>query len=124
MEELLTTQEVIALFEGLMRAEERRLRAKYPRCCRFRWEIAEESLHLEISVRKRKFELYVGDKIDIVAWYNCRSCGVDDYISDFSYLHYTDEEVWTLARLLQTRYFPILENPEASSEDLFPEMRE
>ena len=119
-----SVHEIVALFEGLLNAEERRLRSKYPRNCRFKWEIEEDSLHVQISVRKRKFELYVGDQIDMVAWYNSRSCGVDDYISDFTNLGCTDGNVLQLVRLMQARYFPILENPDTPSEELFPEMWE
>lgn len=122
--ERMTVHEVVALFEGLVQAEERRLRAKYQYGGRFKWEIGEEELHIQFVIRKRKFELYVGSMIDAVLWYDKRSCGVDDYISDCSSTPYTNEDVLRLARLLQSRYFPLLENPEVSSEELFPEMWE
>lgn len=66
----------------------------------------------------------MGAQIDMVAWYNSRSCGVDDYISDYTGRGYTDGDVLQLARLLQVRYFSILENPDTPSEELFPEMWE
>lgn len=106
----MTIYEVAALFEGLVRAEERRLRVKYPRGGRFTWELGNDELHVVFIIRKRKLELFVGKMIEITSWYANQDGSVDDYVSDYSSTTYTQDEAITLAHLLQTRHFPLLEN--------------
>lgn len=106
----MTIHEVAALFEGLVHAEERKLRMLHPRGGRFTWDLGDDELHIVFTIRKRKLELFVGQMIDIALWYDNQRDSVEDYISDYSSTPYTQDDVIALARLLQTRYFPILEN--------------
>lgn len=115
-----TQTEVIALFEGLMTAEHRKLKAQFPRC-RLQKEPTEEGMILRAANGRRKCEIVIGDKIELSSWRNERY-GVDDYLSSWTYPAYSDEEVLELARYVQTVYFPLLEQPDQTSEDLFPEL--
>ena len=116
----ITKNQAIALFEGLMIAEHRKLKEKFPRC-RLRREIADAGMTLEIQNGRRRCEVSVSEKLDVTCWRNERY-GVDDYHSSWTYCIDLLEDVLSLAQELQEFYFPLLEQPDKISEDLFPEI--
>lgn len=113
-----TQTEVIALMEGLMTAEHRKLKKQFPRC-RLQKEFTDRGIVLRAGNGRRKCEVVIGNKIELSCWRSERY-GVDDYLSSWSYSDYDAEEVLELARHIQTIYFPLLEQPDKTSMDLFP----
>lgn len=113
-----TKAEVMALFEGLMIAEHRKLKEKFMRC-RLHREITDTSIVLEIQNGRRRCKVSVSDTVDLSCWRNERY-GLDDYLSSWSSPGYLFEDVLSLSQTIQEIYFPLLEQPEKSSEDLFP----
>lgn len=115
-----TKTETTALFEGLLTAEHRKLKETFPRC-RLRREITDSGIRLELQNGRRRCEVTVSDKLDVTCWRNERY-GVDDYHSSWSYCIGLPEDVMSLAQTMQELYFPLLEQPDKTSEDLFPEI--
>lgn len=113
-----TRNETAALFEGLMMAEHRKLKETFPRC-RLRRENTASGITLELQNGRRRCKVTVSDKLDISCWHNERY-GVDDYHSSWSNCVGLPEDVMPLAQTMQELYFPLLEQPDKTSENLFP----
>ena len=114
-----TKIEVMALFEGLMTAEHRKLKETFPRC-RLRRETTDSGITLELQNGRRRCEVKISEKqLDVNCWRNERY-GVDDYHSSWSNCVGLPEDVMSLAQTMQELYFPLLEQPDKRSEDLFP----
>ena len=93
--------EQMALFEGLMDAEYRKLKPQFPRC-RFKKELFPEGIYLHIQNGRRHCD------------------GRDDDLCSWSYNPPKDDQVAELSRYLQEVHFPLLEQPERRSDELFP----
>ena len=110
--------EQMALFEGLMDAEYRKLKPQFPRC-RFKKEFFPEGIYLHIQNGRRHCDVEVGTGIHINCWRNERY-GRDDDLCSWSYNPPKDNQVMELSRYLQEVHFPLLEQPERRSDELFP----
>ncbi|XBX07683.1 hypothetical protein QMP26_05860 [Enterocloster clostridioformis] len=117
-----TQAEITALFEGLMLAEQRKLKPLFPRC-RFKTEVYDDAVILHASNGRRKCKVTITKTILMECWRNERY-GLDDSLCDGTYTVMTDEDVIQLARYLQKVYFPLLEQPDKCSDELFPEIWE
>ena len=102
--------EQMALFEGLMDAEYRKLKPQFPRC-RFKKDFFPEGIYLHIQNGRRHCDVEVGTGIHINCWRNERY-GRDDDLYSCSYNPPKDNQVMELARYLQEVPFPLLEQPE------------
>lgn len=116
----LNQTEQTALFEGLMDAEYRKLKPEFPRC-RFQKELCPEGLCLHIQNGRRHCEVGAGTRMYIHCWRNERY-GVDDDLFTGSYVPPQDGQAMELSRYLQEVCFPLLEQPDKYSEELFPEI--
>lgn len=114
----LNQTEKMALFEGLMDAEYRKLKPEFPRC-RFRKEFSPEGLYLHIQNGRRHCEVGVGTNIYIHCWRNERY-GRDDDLFSGNYIPSQDGQAMELSRYLQKVPFPLLEHPDKNSMELFP----
>ena len=110
--------EQMALFEGLMDAEYRKLKPQFPRC-RFKKELFPEGIYLHIQNGRRHCDVEVGTGIHINCWRNERY-GRDDDLCSWSYNPPKDDQVAELSRYLQEVHFPLLEQPECRADELFP----
>ena len=113
--------EVVALFEGLMEAECRKLKRLFPQC-RIKRDNGEGEIFYKVSILDRRFKMYVGKSISFTIWTKDDHDECDDYTSDFTSVDFTEDEAEKFVDLLKTRYFPLLENPRLSSMDMFPGM--
>lgn len=116
----LSQRETIALFEGLMESELRKMRQLYPRC-RIEREYGEDEIFYKVGIGKRRFTLSVGASIDISLMSMRNKHEYEDYVCDGATTCYTDEEASHCKDLLQSYYFPLLENPYISCCQLFPD---
>lgn len=96
--------EQMALFEGLMDAEYRKLKPQFPRC-RIKKEFFPEGIYLHIQSGRRHCDVEVGTGIHINCWRNERY-GRDDDLCSWSYNPPKDNQVMELARYLQEVHFP------------------
>lgn len=96
--------EQMALFEGLMDAEYRKLKPQFPRC-RFKKELFPEGIYLHIQNGRRHCDVEVGTGIHINCWRNERY-GRDDDLCSWSYNPPKDDQVAELSRYLQEVHFP------------------
>ena len=74
---------------------------------------------LHIQNGRRHCDVEVGTGIHINCWRNERY-GRDDDLYSCSYNPPKDNQVMELARYLQEVHFPLLEQPERRSDELFP----
>ena len=96
--------EQMALFEGLMDAEYRKLKPQFPRC-RFRKEFFPEGIYLHIQNGRRHCDVEVGTGIHINCWRNERY-GRDDDLYSCSYNPPKDNQVMELAPVSARGSFP------------------
>ena len=99
-------------------AEYRKLKPQFPRC-RFKKEFFPEGIYLHIQNGRRHCDVEVGTGIHINCWRNERY-GRDDDLCSWSYNPPKDDQVAELSRYLQEVHFPLLEQPECRSDELFP----
>ena len=78
-----------------------------------------EGIYLHIQNGRRHCDVEVGTGIHINCWRNERY-GRDDDLYSCSYNPPKDNQVMELARYLQEVHFPLLEQPERCSDELFP----
>lgn len=116
----LTHVEQMALFEGLMDAEYRKLKPLFPRC-RLKKALFTEGIYFHIQNGRRHCEVEVGTDVHINCWRNERY-GRDDDLYHCSYNPPQEGQVMELARYLQEVHFPLLEQPDKTSMELFPEI--
>ena len=116
----LSRRETVALFEGLMEAELRKMRRMYPRC-RIERDLGEEEIYYTVRIGKRRFTLFVGASIELTLISMRNKHEYEDYTCDGATTCYTDEEAAHCKELLQSYYFPLLEKPHIPCNQLFPE---
>ena len=116
----LTHVEQMALFEGLLDAEYRKLKPLFPRC-RFKKEFFSEGISFHIQNGRRHCDVEVGNGIRMNCWRNERY-GRDDDLCSYGCNPPQEGQVMDLARYLQKVYFPLLEQPDKTSMELFPEI--
>lgn len=101
----LTHVEQMALFEGLMDAEYRKLKPLFPRC-RLKKALFTEGIYFHIQNGRRHCEVEVGTSVHINCWRNERY-GRDDDLYHCSYNPPQEGQVMELARYLQEVHFPL-----------------
>ena len=82
-------------------------------------EFFPEGIYLHIQNGRRHCDVEVGTGIHINCWRNERY-GRDDDLCSWSYNPPKDDQVTELSRYLQEVHFPLLEQPERRSDELFP----